>query len=648
MAALCLLTVGVLLRASQGVLIRNSNDPDNVGAVENPIAASRLPAGSTALPNVPWASAGVSGGIPTRTTACDTIAAYTGTAATINTAIAGCASGQVVELGAGTFTLSTGITFGASNVTLRGAGADSTKLIINGVASGCGLGFIDEAVRFCTNTTNIGCTASCGGSGPTNSTTWGAGYTQGTTVITIASKTNLAVGSTIFLDQLDDASDGYPATGDWFQCAFATTCAGEGGNSWGRTDRVNIELHDVTAIEGGACAPNCDITIDPPILSNNYRSGQTPGAWWGSSGDVVHDSGIEDLTIDFTGGGAAGVFIVNATDVWIQGVRLLNNAGSAGSFVNHITAVNVFRGTFENNYIYGPPVQGNTQYSYTPQVAGSLLFQNNILHHNVCATCSNDPESGSVYAYNYVDDSFYATPGFQQHNSGDFFNLIEGNDMGNFFVDSIHGTHHFLTLHRNYLNGTTHNQGGSTANSAFSLNGHSRFFNLLGNVIGGSPFTTYETESVDSAVSVFNLGYKGNCSQCGDMVNDTDVKRTMLRWGNWNTVTSSDDNGTNDQTGTRWNSGEVPSGIATYSNPLPGAQTIPTSYYLAAKPAWFGSLAWPPIGPDVSNSVIATATGGHANKIPARVCFEAGTNDAAYGSSSPRIKAGVASACATP
>ena len=54
-----------------------------------------------------WSTAGAR--IPTRTTVCSTIAPFTGTAATINNAIAACPSGQVVQLQAGTFTLSTGL-----------------------------------------------------------------------------------------------------------------------------------------------------------------------------------------------------------------------------------------------------------------------------------------------------------------------------------------------------------------------------------------------------------------------------------------------------------------------------------------------------------------------------------------------------------
>src|SRR5690348_15129100 len=75
-----------------------------------------------------WSGAGVPGGIPSRATSCATLAPGA-TADQISQAIAACPSGQVVTLQAGTYALSNGISFdGKSGVTLRGAGADQTKL----------------------------------------------------------------------------------------------------------------------------------------------------------------------------------------------------------------------------------------------------------------------------------------------------------------------------------------------------------------------------------------------------------------------------------------------------------------------------------------------------------------------------------------
>ena len=116
--------------------------------------------------------------------------------------------------------------------------------------------------------------------------------------------------------------------------------------------------------------------------------------------------------------------------------------------------------------------------------------------------------------------------------------------------------------------------------------------------------------------------------------------RTVLRWGNWDNVNSA----------TRFLASEVPSGIPSFPNPVPASQALPTSFYLGRQPAWwttpFGTPPWPPIGPDVAGGNISTSpTGGHANKIPARLCFENSGLDPAYPSSNPRIKLFGASSC---
>lgn len=582
---------------------------------------------------VDWSTAGVKGGIPNRTTTCATLNPGA-TAAQINSAISACPSGQVVMLNAGTYTLSGGIVFSKSGVTLRGQGADATKLIINGTTSGCSL-FYQSAFRMCTGSGNIGSTDG-GGAGPDHSATWSAGYAQGSAVITLSNTTGLAVGSTIFLDQANDGSDGFPAAGDLFLCdSTSNGCSNQGGNSFARVGRVQTELHEVTAISGSS------VTISPGVLGPNYRSSQSPGAWWGNSSVVLQNSGVENLTIDFTAGGDAGIEIVNATNCWVKGVRLLQTGGP-GSFVFHVLIVNGFRVETRDNYFYGPTTQGNTQYSYTPHVSGSLLLQNNIFHHSVAGMIPNDPEMGSVYAYNYVDDLYYSGA-VQLHSAGSMLNLYEGNTIPSYIGDILHGPHYFETLFRNLIDGYAHNQQQVNENGGVVLLTNNRFFNLVGNVIGHSHFTTYEVNQAASQNTIFGLGFRGTGS--GSVVaNDANVKRTLLRWGNWDSVTSTNDTGTNDATGTRFVSGEVPSTIPNFPSPVPSSQTLPASFYLSAKPSWFGAIPWPPVGPDVANGNVS-GVGGHANKIPARVCFEAATNDPAYASSNPRIRVFNADAC---
>src|SRR5262249_59966409 len=81
---------------------------------------------------IDWTTAGVVGGIPTRTQICSTLSPGA-TAPDINSAIANCPAGQVVFLNAGTYNLTSGIVFNnKSNVTLRGAGPNQTFLVFTG------------------------------------------------------------------------------------------------------------------------------------------------------------------------------------------------------------------------------------------------------------------------------------------------------------------------------------------------------------------------------------------------------------------------------------------------------------------------------------------------------------------------------------
>src|SRR5262245_40929158 len=91
--------------------------PRSLAAATDPVPADRLPYQGS------WQGiVGVSGGIPNRTTQSgSTIAAYSGSPNTINTALANCPNDQYVQLGAGTFSLSGDILLTKSNVTLRGA-----------------------------------------------------------------------------------------------------------------------------------------------------------------------------------------------------------------------------------------------------------------------------------------------------------------------------------------------------------------------------------------------------------------------------------------------------------------------------------------------------------------------------------------------
>jgi len=137
---------------------------------------------------------------------------------------------------------------------------------------------------------------------------------------------------------------------------------------------------------------------------------------------------------------------------------------------------------------------------------------------------------------------------------------------------------------------------------------------VIGNVLGTPSYHSHYEDAATSGsnadTSIFLLGWshQGGTTD-GSVPSDPRVKSTLLRWGNYDTANGS----------AQWNSSEVPSALAQFANAVPSTNTLPASLFLPAKPAWFGAVAWPPIGPDVTGGQDPT---GHVYKIPARLCYE--------------------------
>src|SRR5437867_1695362 len=168
-----------------------------------------------------WSTAGVTGGIPTnRTTVCATLNSGQ-TAAQINSAIASCPSGQVVQLGSGTFNLSGTINIYRSDVTLRGQGMSTILNFTNSGGSNYYWGSTLIAIQH-SLFDRSGDVAPPGIGGVPASTIrdWTgtngqAGvYTQGATVLNLASTpTGLTVGGTLTLWEMDPPYNSVPNNG---------------------------------------------------------------------------------------------------------------------------------------------------------------------------------------------------------------------------------------------------------------------------------------------------------------------------------------------------------------------------------------------------------------------------------------------------
>jgi len=606
-------------------------------------------------------NAGVPGGIPSASwTQCGATLNPGVTMAQITSAIAACGSNQYVQLAAGTFTLTSGtINFAAkSNVALRGMGPLSTILKISG-SGGC---FITAFI----------CVAGSGNytPSPQRSTTWTAGYAKGTTTITLGNAAGIVAGQVLYLDQDNDLLDtgqvlvcdstvndashvGCISAGnsvpDSRNCNGATTSvtglpvSGCTGQTKGRT---SLQIVSVVSVNGN------NVTISPGLYLPNWRSSQNPGAWWPTT--VIKNVGIENMTLDFlaASGGQHGIFAFNAYGCWVKNVRILKGDGMRSGMQAYLTG----RCTVRDSYFYGEHNGGGAQdYGLETFLTSDLLAENNIFEkftsHMLIGT-----GTGVVLGYNFgINDTSTSNFLWSSITVHDVtaYGLIEGNDTYTLVYDDVHGPHNFETTFRNRLGRQV--SGKTAETSAGLLFSHSRYFHYVGNVLGtGGYHTNYQSAVPTNAScdrSIYNLGWANtSCANDSVLPQDALVQSTLMRWGNYDTVNNA----------VRFQASESGVDALVFPGLLNPSQTLPASFYLTSRPsAWWGTPQgtppWPPLGPDVTTGNLSEGTGaaanlgGHANKIPSRLCYENTAKDTAnYGSLSPVPLAFNASTCYLP
>jgi hypothetical protein len=626
---------------------------------------------------IDWSLAGVPGGIPTNRTQCgSTIAAYSGTAATINNALAACGANQYVLLGAGTFVLSDGIVHTKDNTTLRGAGPDQTILQFTGNTGNCGTGFLSLVCMGSVATGSyLPTTDFVYNSGVGWVTPWTGPYAKGTTQLTVGDTSLMAAGRIIAIDQLDETTD----DGGVVNSAWCAGVANAGGSnctnavfsSEGGPNARHDTVDGVGLCNSGVaceCRTQCQlvkivsvddathVTITPGLYMPTWRSSQTPNvcAWGRTDASTGFGLGLENVTIENQAGAfgnGGNVNMNNAYGCWVKNIRSINSPR------RNIGFLQVAHCEVRDSYFYGGQGAGAESYGVEHVLTADNLVINNIFEK--VTQCFLGPCQGCVVAYNYTYDNYFIGgsnctdpgtgistcnwPGFNAaHDSGGGMYLHEGNDSGGVTQDFPHGNSPLSTFFRNHISGNDDSSVKTHYQIAFQLHAMSRANNLVGNVLGDDSLSmTYELTPVlvyDSLVGIYMLGYGFGLTVSGNI--DNAVAASLLRWGNYDTVHDA----------TQWNPAEVPtSPIArVQGNAVPANQNLPKSFFLPGQPSWwtmqFGSTPpFPPIGPDVTGGNIS-GLNGHAYKIPARLCFENLSNDPAY-SFSPPIKIFNATSC---
>jgi hypothetical protein len=619
------------------------------------------------LPDASWAQC--------VTTACATVATAgsNATVAQINAAIASAPANTYVSVGAGTFNFTSPIIISDyasehGNVVLRGKGANSTLFVFSGssVGGGCygDIINIEGDCQYANGGEENVCTFA--GASTTPSVTAGT-YAQGATYLSITncggttpaegSLSNLKVGGIVIVDQLNETSD----TGTIWNCDNTTgsgaACAGNGSGGGVREngpcngatcDRSQAQGFVVVGISGST------VQVSPGLYLSQWRTSQQPQATFATN--IIKNAGVENLSVDTTSATwtASTINLLACNGCWVAGVRSIDSNRS------HIRTIYSVHNVIRDNYLYKNQTGGSS--SYGMEIAGGW---NNLIENNITQQVTDSdpsctaPCAGNVIDYNFdVDNAFTAGPGyivppFFLHASGDVFNLWEGNTGPGFSGDNIHGTHHFETVYRNTLPGWQSQCSGQACTYQtipITLPAGDRYMNIIGNVLGQAGFhTNYQCSAQTSnaacaasysvngkqdemiylmnyVVGTYAVTYSfcnslpaGSCTTMGGW--DPQTSAYLMRWGNYDVVTgavrfcgnSSDTGWSTTCAGTS----EVPAGLASYANPIPGygdtgdlQPVMPASFYYTSKPAFLGPAVWPVAGPEVAGGNLGNCSGG--------------------------------------
>lgn len=615
-------------------------------------------------------------GIPNRTTIFTTLSPSGGDdTSAIQTALDACPAGQVVKLNTGVFKLSgSDLTITSAGCTLRGSGP--------GQQLSTGLNAVDggSTVRSCTSgvLTTYGTGAFCTDSTATqlvktdngtvafsllavhpngynvaNSYDLSVDAVQGAYSVTLTSSpSDIHVGDMIAIDELgtNDPTTywgnaaGQPSEQAWF--SFKN-----------RQSRNLGQIVEVAAISGATVTFDTPLTY--PYHTNSFCSG-CQAQVVSMTGGAIHGVGVENLFL-FGGNGGDGGGNIAMTDCafcWIKNVEAM--WGAVGIGLNE-----GFHDVVRESFIHETPHSAPNASSYLVNANGDAsenLIEDNIMWNANKVDLMRGTGGGNVIAYNYTDDSFgdqYPDSPEAGVNAGHYttphLELIEGNYSPNYKGDSFWGNSITIAIFRNWLsshrrafpplNSYTYTDGcglhfygdyNGSARTSVDIQAFDYNNNTIGNVLGVSGQTLTNTTSGCFAVQSAFVTQVTTTAQWNTMnstnefpvwkIGEQQVGSTFLpstittqtRVSNWDWVNSVQ---------TCYDYGAVT------THTCAGAEVaLPSSFYLGAKPSFFGTHQWPWVDPTTGTAPITgpgnpVYPGGLTSTsyiLPAKYCFEQG------------------------
>jgi hypothetical protein len=497
--------------------------------------------------------------------------------AAIQAALDACATSRAVLLPAGHFYFTPPL-YTRSFKVLRGSGPGVTTITSMTTGTTRSIVFMSSGMG------NIG-TADVGPDAGNTGGPLSSGYTKGsyTVVVTDAAvAATMAVGETVLINETNDPSFvdnvGYGGTCTW--------AAGGGARALG-------EVKMIASISGTS------ITFTQPLFYT-YSAIYLPKIVRLNSPTPLLNAGIEDMTLDgdMDGGYGGGYFLSfqNCAHCWGKGLEVKDWGAQFIRFENACFGNEIRRCFFHDttNFTGGLGYAMGFLYSAT----SNLIEDNAFKWIHVCTAIGAGGATANVIGYNYCHNLNHWQPTWAMsawgcHGAHTYMNLEEGNQGPRHLADAYWGSGSHLMIFRNWASLEVNNPSVINNQIAIEIEGNyppgdpshhvsNRWHSAIGNVLGHSGMATsyYECDTAhpDHSTGEFfmwKIGYRP--PGVDPVMVDPQVRATLVQHGNYDYFNNS---------------------VADW---MPGvSHTIPNSLYLASKPSWFGSLDWPPYGPDVA------------------------------------------------
>jgi len=518
---------------------------------------------------------GIPGGIPARTTVCATVsaAAYGNgvmdATAGIQAAIDACPPDEVVRLSAGEFAVNgTDPIRINKGIVLRGAGASQTRLTKTTTTANP-LILIGE--RWLQEAESVDLTADA---------------PKGANSVQVKSAAGFSVGQLVVVDETTDDSYVYWGTN-------AAVAPGGPGRGWfTRYDRPVGQMLEIASISGNAVSftTPLHIAFDTAHRAQITRYTIPYGAKY---------AGVEDLYV--RGGQDDNVTLRFALYSWVKGVE------SDWSMGDSFALDSCLRCVLRDSYAHDTPnpYPGGAGYmlSLATYTADSLV-ENNIFMNGNKVMVMRASGGGNVIAYNYFDNGHIGNDlGWMEtglnasHLACPHFELFEGNQAFNIDGDDTWGGAVYNTFFRNHATGKRRSYADINSRRAIGLMYGHYWYSFVGNVLGTpdqqpAPYSGFAYEDLypweNDPIGLWRLGYT---PQDWKAPPDARVVSTTHRHANFDYATNA----------VQWAGGFE--------------QALPNSFYLSAKPAFFGDNPWPWV--DATGTV-------KLHTLPARARYDAG------------------------